>query len=397
MADTVAGRSYARVYRTLKKDDLHRYLTDAVERSGGRLLYASAPNRAPVFLGVETPGGERIGVMVYPFRATHNKIKNRPQDEHRLQIRLGEDKSWKQVHPLGRDVGLVDTTLVLGIHLEADLFVGLDANLYDPLPMGISVEFKQAHVDATQRPSGWHVFERDNVSGSQRPTPRAPQGLETVVLFKPDRLLDFVRLERKASDLGLDSALRFATAQAATTPDSTTARTVATVHDLEEQFEMTAAEIMEVISNRSRLAVAVRGGVAEHHLGRALEADPNVAAYTPLDKDGQHDFDVVLQDGRTVRVECKNASPTVYRNGDMKVEVQKTRATQNDPAGRLYRHDQFDIVAACLFAPTGQWRFVYRSTSLLTRHPRYDDRLAPVQRITDGWSTGVLGATESLG
>lgn len=73
-------------------------------------------------------------------------------------------------------------------------------------------------------------------------------------------------------------------------------------------------------------------------------------------------------------VECKNCSPRRYANGDIKVEVQKTRATQGDPAGRLYRLDQFDVVAACLFAPTGSGR-----------HP---DRLAPLQRVTeDGSST----------
>jgi hypothetical protein len=393
--ETVAGRAYARVYRTLNRQDLHRQLTDAVEQSGGRLLYASAANRAPIFLGIETPGGERLGILAYPFRATYRVIRNRPPDEHRVQVRLGHEESWQDVHSVARDVGLVDTTLVLGVHPQAGLFVGLDANLYDPLPMGISVEFKQAHVDAAQNADGWHVFERDNISGTQRPNPRAPQGLETVVLFKPNRLLDYVRLERKAADLGLDSALRFAAAASATEDDTAT-RTVATVHELERQFEMSASEIMEVISNRTRLAVAVRGGVAEHHLGRVLQADPDVAHHVALDQDGQHDFDVTLRDGRTLRVECKTASPKRYQNGDIRVEVQKTRATQGDPAGRLYRQDQFDVVAACLFAPTGQWRFVYRATQLLATHRDHADRLAPLQRVTDEWSGSLLEAAEPL-
>lgn len=91
-------------------------------------------------------------------------------------------------------------------------------------------------------------------------------------------------------------------------------------------------------------------------------------------------------------MECKNASPRRYKNGDMKVEVQKTRATQGDPAGRFYRHDQFDVVAACLFAPTGQWRFAYRSTSLLERDGRFPDRLAPLQRVTDDWASNLMEA-----
>jgi hypothetical protein len=111
-----------------------------------------------------------------------------------------------------------------------------------------------------------------------------------------------------------------------------------------------------------------------------------VAEVVSLDEDGRHDFDVTLADGQVVRVECKNCSPKLYANGDMKVEVQKTRATQNDPAGRLYRPDQFDVVAACVYGPTGVWSFRYRRTELLDRHPRFSDRLAPLQRVTEAWA-----------
>lgn len=89
---------------------------------------------------------------------------------------------------------------------------------------------------------------------------------------------------------------------------------------------------------------------------------------------------MTLRDGRTVRVECKNSSPKRYSNGDIKIEVQKTRATQGDPAGRLYKPEQFDVVAACLFAPTGQWRFAYRSTAAMDRDQQYPERLVSVWR-----------------
>ncbi|AGL13718.1 hypothetical protein L083_0208 [Actinoplanes sp. N902-109] len=391
MTDFVAGRAYARVYKTSKRVEIHGMLIDAVGRAGGRLLYASDHRRAPVYLGVETPAGERIGIMTYPFTATHNVIKNRPSDEHRLQIRYGGVSTWAGDHGLGRDAALVDTTLVLGVHRGADLFIGLDPRLYDPLPMGISIEFKQAHVDAAQA-SGWHVFERDNITGRRRPDPRATQGLEAVVLFQPHRLLDYVRLERQASDLHLDPPLRFAAAKQASSPSGEAQRSLPSLHDLEQQFQMTAPEIMEMISDRKRLTVAVRGGVAEHHLNRVLSRDLQVARHQSLDEDGQHDFDVTLVDGRGARVECKNASPQRYANGDIKVEVQKTRATQGDPAGRFYRRDQFDVVAACLYAPTGEWRFVYRSTSQMEVHPKFPDRLAPLQHVTDEWSASIADA-----
>jgi len=389
VAEDVAGRSYARVYRLSgRRAGLHERLLAAVEGSGGRLLFASGADRAPVYLGIETPSGERVGVLVYPFTANHLLIKNRPADEHRVMIRYGGERSWvENEHPVGRDVANVDTTLVLGVHLDEDLFVGLDPNLYDPFPMGISVEFKQNHVDAALTSAdGWHVFERDNIGGTRRGAPRARDGLETVVLFQPHRLLDYVRLERTASDLDLDPALRFTTAINAAVRGTAQTRVVASLHDLETQFAMTSTEILEMISQRNRLTVAVRGGVAEHHLARILAGEPGVAIVSSLDKDGQHDFDVTMDDGRLVRVECKNCSPEFYANSDMKVEVQKTRATQGDPAGRFYRPDQFDVLAACLYGPTREWRFAYRLTDRMERHPKHPDRLAPLHHVTTDWA-----------
>jgi hypothetical protein len=73
----------------------------------------------------------------------------------------------------------------------------------------------------------------------------------------------------------------------------------------------------------------------------------------------------------------------------MKVEVQKTRASQADPASRFYRVDQFDVVAACLYSPTREWTFRFQCTDALTRHSRFPDRIAPIQRIEDTWVTSL--------
>jgi len=391
VSDFVADRAYARVYSTPTRTDLHEFLTEAVARSGGQLLYASDPKRSPIYLGLQTVSNERVGVLVYPFRANHRKIKNRPADEHRMQIRYGGEDSWKVDHPIGRDIAGIDTTLVVGLHLEAGVFIGLDPSLYDPLPMGISIEFKDTSVTEALT-SGWHVFERDNITGRRRANPRAATGLETVVMFAPDRFLDYVRLERTATDLALEPALRYVAAQEAADPRPATGHALASTHDLEAQFEMTSAEILTMISQANRLSTAVRGGVAEYHLGKQLATDASVAAIVPIDKDGMHDFDVTMTTGQRVRVECKNASPKRYANGDIKVETQKTRATQGDPAGRLYRVDQFDIVAVCLKGPTGRWEFRYRRTDLLTEDRRHPGRVAPLQRVTEDWATTLQSA-----
>jgi hypothetical protein len=96
--------------------------------------------------------------------------------------------------------------------------------------------------------------------------------------------------------------------------------------------------------------------VAEHHLGCRLAEGPAVRGVQPIDRDGG-DFEVQLADGTSPLVECKNAAPATYADGAWRVEVQKTRASKNDPASRFYRATQFDVVAACVFSSTGQWDF----------------------------------------
>lgn len=392
----IAGRDYARVYDVARRQDLHAFLIASVEASGGRVLYASDPRRAPVYLGVQGSRDERLGLLVYPFRMGRTVTTNRPPDESKGQIRYGSEQSWHEgEHPVGRDIAGVDTTLVLGMHLSDGLLLGLDPALYDPLPMGISFYAKDAELAAATA-AGWHVWERENKPGKVRQAPRAQGGLETLVAFSPDRLLDYARFERQAADLGLDQPLRFTAAQAAGEHGGATGNdppgSVGGLHVLEREFALSSQEILHIIATRNRLSVAVRGGVAEHHLERVLRADPAVARVDRLDQDGQPDFDVTMTDGRRLLVECKNASPRPYADGSYKVEVQKTRATQGDPAGRLYRVDQFEVLAACVYPPTGLWSFRYRTTASLTPHPQHAGRMAALQRIDSTWSDSLAQA-----
>lgn len=389
----LGGRLHAPVYRVSSaRGDLHAFLLEAVRRSGGEVIYASEPDRAPIFVGVQGEGDERLGVLCYPFRCNAPPIRGRAPDEHRVQVRYGGQASWEaKEHPLGHDIAGVDTTIVLGVHPNFDIFVGLDPALYDPLPMGISIELKQAQVEEAQL-RGWHVWERENHPGRRRGAPRARAGLETIVAFTPERLLDYVRFERQASGLGLDQPLRFRAAEVAATDPPTPARGV---HALEEEFALSSEEILEIIAHRSRLAVAVRGGVAEHHLGLHLRDDPSVRAARLIDRDGEPDFDVELTDDRRVLVECKNVSPRRYADGSPKIEVQKTRGQKADPAGRLYRPEQFDVVAACLYSVSGTWEFRFRRTREMERDSRYPERLAALHRVDDSWSASLVGALGS--
>ncbi len=393
MSEALAGRSYARVYRVAGRSDVHDYLRSAVERSGGDVLYMSSASRAPVYLGIQGHNDERIGVLCYPFRCSPQAIRGRSPDEHRLQVRYGGEASWFEgEHRLGLDAAGVDTTIVVGAHLRSDVFIGLDPLRYDPLPMGISIEFRQSDVDEIQR-SGWHVWERETRAGRRRVS-RTVAGLETLIGFRPERLLAYVGFERRASGLGLDPPLRFRAAEVAATDPLVPG--TAGGHELEEEFDLTSTEILALIAERARLTVAVKGGVAEHHLARHLRDDPDVAVAVLIDRDGEPDFQVTVRDGRRALVECKNVSPNTYADGTPKVEVQKTRSQRDDPAGRFYRPEQFDVVAACIFAVTGRWEFRFKATAAMARHEAHPDRLAVMHRVDATW-TATLSEALALG
>jgi hypothetical protein len=349
----------------------------------------SEPNRAPVYVGIQGPNDERIGLLCYPFRCSSPPIRGRAPDEHRFQIRYGT--AWfTDNHHIGLDLAGVDTTIVVGAHLHADLFVGVDPLRYDPLPMGISIEFRQDHVDRTLA-TGWHVWERENKPGRRRDS-RSMEGLETLVGFVPERLLEYVGFERRSSGLGLDHPLRYRAALVAATDPIVPG--AGGGHELEAEFGLNSTEILNLIAERQRLAVAVRGGVAERHLARVLSQDSTVGSAELIDKDGQPDFDVRMTDGRELLVECKNVGPTRYANGDPRVEVQKTRSQHGDPAGRFYKPEQFDVVAACLFAVTGNWEFRYKRTDSMERHPKHPDRLAVLHRVDGLWAETLEGALD---
>ncbi len=318
-------------------------------------------------------------MLVYPYRLTKRVTKSRPADELRAELRNGGEAQWAE-RPLGRDIAGVDATVILLVDLQNDMIFGIDAQLYDPIPLGISAYVKDAQVNEV-RATGWYVWEKE-VRPGQRRDARSPSNLETIVGFRPDRIIDYVRLERRAALLGLDTPLRFAAA--ALIGAGNGGEPVR--HVLEQEFDLSSQQILDVIRNAKRLSVAVRGGVAEIHLETLLNASSDVARVVPIDEDGRHDFDVTLTTGEFFRVECKNASPKQYANGDYKVELQKTRDPKGEPGGRLYSADAFDVTAACLFSATGRWEFRFALTASLPRDEHHPDKLAAMQHVDSNWA-----------
>ena len=117
---------------------LLRFITDALKMRDCRLVHASDPGQAPFYVVFETPGGDRFGVLAYAFFANTKATKNRPDDEHRFQIKYGGN--LKGVLEIAVDPNAVITTVFLGIDPERRIFIAADPLMNTPAPMSRSVE-----------------------------------------------------------------------------------------------------------------------------------------------------------------------------------------------------------------------------------------------------------------
>ena len=382
MANLV-GRSYIpKLYEiSSRRQPLVDLLLRGIKDGGGRVVSCSFPDKkvAPIFIGAEDGDNHRYGLLVYPFTTTHRPTKNRPAAEHRFQIRYGDPERVRQEpNPVGHDPAGVDVTLIVAVDPETGIIVGLDPLVYAQLPMGVSGYYRNSNADAVKE-TGWASWAKEKTK------PREPQGagwegLESMVGFRPDRLLDYARFEALATSLGLDTGLRLKLADRFAENLARNRRVDR--HDLEQLFGVDAATILDIIESNFRLGVAVRGSVAEYHLGRLLADDHCIARHEPIDQDGKPDFRVWLDDGRELTIECKNALGQTYKDGDAKVETQKTR---DSGAGRKYDYNAFDIVAACMFPVTGRWTFKFKWTRDLTPWSEDNTKIGAIQRIDDTW------------
>jgi hypothetical protein len=383
----LAGRGYVpKLYKVQRsRQQIVDVLTAGIEASGARVVSCSFPRElvAPVFIGAEDADGHRYGMLTYPFTTTKKAIKNRPSDEHRFQIKYGEPSRVRlEPNPLGHDPAGVDVTLVVAVDPEREIVVGLDPLVYSELPMGVSNYYDDDNANTALRDS-WAVWAKEKRK-TRSDQGVAWEGIEAMVGFRPDRLLDYARFEALATSLGLDTGLRARLAEEFT-------RSRVSRHQLEQLFGISAATILDIVDNNFRLGVAVRGSVAEHHLGQQLRLDPTVAECTAIDEDGQPDFHVTLVDGRKMTIECKNALRETYKSGDAKVETQKTR---DSGAGRKYPFGAFDVLAACMFSVTGRWTFKFKRAAELAPWSHDPDRIGAIQRIDSSWSDDLRGALQ---
>ena len=150
-------------------------------------------------------------------------------------------------------------------------------------------------------------------------------------------------------------------------------------HPLERKFNAPVEDILEAIEHGFRAQVDIRGKLAELYLYRHLEQlrkdGCQIVSILWHDADGQPDFEIMIEGGPKLRLECKNlrSDKSFSAGRGCKVEIQKTRGGL-DKEGRKtrgYQADYFDLLAACTFNQTGEWRFRFIAAHRLAR--REDD------------------------
>jgi len=376
------------------KRPLLQFLLNALEKCGCGVLRHSGPEEAPFRISFEAPDGERLGIIAYAFRANHRLTRNRPQDEHRFQVKYGTKTG--ELYELWQDPYEIYTTIFLGINLEEEFFVGVDPVLHSPTRFFISVEFKQSHADAISE-KGWHAWERQ-----KRDREGLDEPVEILVGGTPTSFLRYVRFERAAK--GLDTGHRGLLvdklteieglrAPAAESLDRVQVPT-AQMHHLASEFALEPGEILDLIASAPRLKMAVRGWVAERHLVQKLTELPDITECRAIEEDGRPDVAVSLHGSRPILIECKNTLRRPYSDGMPRVDFQRTRAAKGDPCSRYYAPGEFDMVAACLHPQTERWEFTFALTGDLDPHAKCAGKLSNKVRIDDRWSEDTIAVLE---
>lgn len=372
-----------RLYRVQRagREPLVRFMREALEAQGCRIIYASEPDQAPFVFTFETLTGERMGVVAYAFTVgPRRETTNRPADERSFQIKYGS-KLDNNSHKIFQDPTGLFTTVFLGISPEEGFFVAVDPEAHNPTKFFIRIEFKDRNATDIKR-NGWVAWERSRLNRDDEP-------VEVMVGGTKEHLLDLIRFERAAQ--GLDAGNRQLLAQKRelfirSPAGSGKATKLAKVaHPLAMELALSPDEVLDVIAGAQRLKMAVRGWVAERHLRDVLMGTPGVTHCEPINKEGAADLHVRVKGGPLLTVECKNVLRETDAKGLPRLDFQRTRASKADPCSRYYAPSDFDVVAACLHAVTERWEFRYILPHTLPAHAKCVGKLQSNLRVDSNW------------
>jgi hypothetical protein len=381
-----------RKYSVVRREAIVERIEHALVASGASIVTHANPRSAPFEITIRTPTGETLDLVCYAFTANEYRQGGRPPDEHRFQIKYGSD--FDRYHNIFIDPEGHKVTLMFGVHVERGLFIAVDPRMHTPTWFSSSVEFKTGDLRSAKE-KGWHGWQRDR-SDARRKQRRPEENLqiETVIGFRPDQFLRYVEFERVASGLDCGERLLLSDRIEKSLAAGEIVSPAPGRHPLELQLGLPASDILDIISGAFRLAAAVRGGVAEHHLQSYLREVPGVRHVRHIIEDGKPDFEVEYR-RKPFLIECKNVLARTQK-GFPKVDFQKTRASKADPCSRYYKPTQFQVLAACLHPITKQWEFRFTPTGLLEPHPKCVGRLASNVLVKDNWANDLRVVLDQL-
>ncbi len=379
LPESAAGTASALDWKTYSvraagRAPLLKFIVDGLVARGCRVLSTTAPNKAPFYIVFETPSGSRQGVLAYAFFANSRQTGGRPRDEHRFQVKYGSE--LKGVLEIAVDPHELITTILVGIDTARGLFVAADPLMHNPSPMSRSIEFKASHAEEIAH-DGWVAWERDRHKPKTKTRPTAEidedTRIEVLVGGSRDRIFDLIQLERIAR--GLDPGERHHVADELGNAEGL-GRASAASHSLLRELELPPEALFDLIDGASRLKMAVRGWVAEAKLVDHLSATPGVTDCRRLEGEGMPDVSLRWRGGPPILVECKNTLRKADARGHARVDFQRTRASKGDPCSRYYRPSDFQVLAACLHAVSGEWKFQYAVTGELPPHKSCPGRIS---------------------
>ncbi len=175
-------------------------------------------------------------------------------------------------------------------------------------------------------------------------------------------------------------------------------------HQLEELFRLSATEILDVVLRNNRTLMNLKGAVAQEHLRRHLKElvqEGKIGSFDSIDQEGKPDFKVRYRN-RDFLIECKNVQKARRKSGEMTVDFMRTRNPIGKPWLRYYSPEEFDILAACTFNQTQEWKFRFLPTKFLSPHPQFAQQLnnkvilGPSQEYFKYWTEDLIVALDVL-
>jgi hypothetical protein len=235
-----------RRYTGLRRRHFVASIEQALRECGAETRWRAEPTTAPFEFTVKTPTGAQRELVCYAFSASRYRRIGGPTDRHGFQNIYGSRSD--RCHRLYFDPRGKKTTLLFGVHLEMDLFIGVDPRMHSPTWFPRSVEFRTSDLEAA-RAQRWHGWERERSGAGRKVRPEESLLTETVIAFRPDQFFRYVEFERLAS--GLDCGERcLLSDRIGRSLSQGLALTAPGRHPLEIQLGIPASDILDVAMGR---------------------------------------------------------------------------------------------------------------------------------------------------